>query len=198
MAQIVLNNVVAEFPVYGSEPSLRNALFGKVVGGVMRRQAGEGNRVVVRALENVTLTVNHGDQLGIIGQTAPANRRCCGSLPGSISRALARSPSKVASRLCSVPRRGSISTTPVTRNRDLRPSARHEPRRDRTQAPRDRSVQRIERLPRAADSGLFDRHAGAPRLCHRYRDRPENPAARRGPRHRRARFARTPQKASRG
>lgn len=67
MAQIVLNNVVAEFPVYGSQPSLRNALFGKVVGGVMRRQTDDGNRVVVRALENVTLTVNHGDQLGIIG-----------------------------------------------------------------------------------------------------------------------------------
>jgi len=59
--------VVAEFPVYGSQPSLRNALFGKVVGGVMRRQIDDGNRVVVRALENVTLTVNHGDQLGIIG-----------------------------------------------------------------------------------------------------------------------------------
>jgi ABC-type polysaccharide/polyol phosphate transport system ATPase subunit len=67
VAQIVLNNVVAEFPVYGSQPSLRNALFGKVVGGVMRRQTDDGNRVVVRALENVTLTVNHGDQLGIIG-----------------------------------------------------------------------------------------------------------------------------------
>ena len=26
-----------------------------------------GKRVVVRALENVSLTVNHGDQLGIIG-----------------------------------------------------------------------------------------------------------------------------------
>jgi ABC-type polysaccharide/polyol phosphate transport system ATPase subunit len=67
VAQIVLNNVVAEFPVYGSQPSLRNALFGKVVGGVMRRQTDDGNRVVVRALQSVTLTVNHGDQLGLIG-----------------------------------------------------------------------------------------------------------------------------------
>jgi ABC-type polysaccharide/polyol phosphate transport system ATPase subunit len=67
LAQIVLDNVVAEFPVYGSQPSLRNALFGKVVGGVMRRQTDDGNRVVVRALQNVTLTVNHGDQLGLIG-----------------------------------------------------------------------------------------------------------------------------------
>jgi ABC-type polysaccharide/polyol phosphate transport system ATPase subunit len=67
VARIALQNVVAEFPVYGTQPSLRNALFGRVVGGVLRRQSDHGKRVVVRALENVTLTVNHGDQLGIIG-----------------------------------------------------------------------------------------------------------------------------------
>ena len=33
----------------------------------MRRQNQHSNRVVVRALENVTLTVNHGDQVGIVG-----------------------------------------------------------------------------------------------------------------------------------
>jgi ABC-type polysaccharide/polyol phosphate transport system ATPase subunit len=67
VAQIVLKNVVADFPLYGTQPSLRNALFGRVVGGVLRRQNTTGNRVVVRALEDVSLTVNHGDQLGIIG-----------------------------------------------------------------------------------------------------------------------------------
>jgi ABC-type polysaccharide/polyol phosphate transport system ATPase subunit len=67
LARIALENVIAEFPVYGTQPSLRNALFGRVVGGVLRRQSQHGKRVVVRALEDVTLTVNHGDQLGIIG-----------------------------------------------------------------------------------------------------------------------------------
>ncbi len=67
MARIALENVIADFPVYGTQPSLRNALFGRVVGGVLRRQSEHGKRVVVRALEDVTLTVNHGDQLGIIG-----------------------------------------------------------------------------------------------------------------------------------
>ena len=33
----------------------------------MRRQSSTSKRVVVRALENVSLTVNHGDQFGIIG-----------------------------------------------------------------------------------------------------------------------------------
>jgi len=67
VAQIVLENVVADFPVYGSQPSFRNALIGRVVGGVLRRQNVTGKRVVVRALENISLTVHHGDQLGIIG-----------------------------------------------------------------------------------------------------------------------------------
>jgi homopolymeric O-antigen transport system ATP-binding protein len=67
MAEIALKNVVAEFPVYGSQPSLRNALFGRVVGGALRRQTATSKRLVVRALDDVSLTVNHGDQLGIVG-----------------------------------------------------------------------------------------------------------------------------------
>jgi ABC-type polysaccharide/polyol phosphate transport system ATPase subunit len=67
LAQIILKNVIADFPVYGTQPSLRNVLFGRVVGGALRHQSAGGKRVVVRALDNVSLTVNHGDQLGIIG-----------------------------------------------------------------------------------------------------------------------------------
>ncbi|MGC1777965.1 MAG: ABC transporter ATP-binding protein [Xanthobacteraceae bacterium] len=67
MAEIALENVVADFPVYGTQPSFRNALIGRVVGGVLRRQNATSKRVVIRALENISLTVHHGDQLGIIG-----------------------------------------------------------------------------------------------------------------------------------
>jgi homopolymeric O-antigen transport system ATP-binding protein len=67
LAQIILENVTADFPVYGNQPSIRNALIGRVVGGVLRRQSATGTRVVVRALENISLTVHHGDQLGIVG-----------------------------------------------------------------------------------------------------------------------------------
>jgi ABC-type polysaccharide/polyol phosphate transport system ATPase subunit len=67
VAKIELKNVVAEFPIYGSQLNLRNVLLGRVAGGVLRRQNDAGKRVVVRALEDVSLTVNHGDQLGIIG-----------------------------------------------------------------------------------------------------------------------------------
>ena len=67
MAEISLKNVVAEFPIYGTQLSFRNALIGRVVGGVLRKQNSGSNRVVVRALDSVSLTVRHGDQLGIIG-----------------------------------------------------------------------------------------------------------------------------------
>jgi ABC-type polysaccharide/polyol phosphate transport system ATPase subunit len=67
MAGIILKNVTADFPIYGNQVSFRNALFGRVVGGVLRRPSDTGNRVVVRALDNVSLTINHGDQLGLIG-----------------------------------------------------------------------------------------------------------------------------------
>ena len=67
MAQITLNNVVTEFPIYGAQPSLRIALLGRV-GGVLRRGSnGAAKRVIVRALDNVSLTINHGDQVGILG-----------------------------------------------------------------------------------------------------------------------------------
>ena len=67
MAEIILKSVTADFPIYGNQVSLRNVLFGRVVGGVLRRPTETGNRVVVRALDNVSLTINHGDQLGLIG-----------------------------------------------------------------------------------------------------------------------------------
>lgn len=67
MAQIVLSNVITEFPVYGTRVSLRNALLGRVVGGRLRRQENSKKHVVVRALDDVSLTISHGDQLGIVG-----------------------------------------------------------------------------------------------------------------------------------
>jgi len=67
MAEIILENVTADFPIYGNQVSFRNALFGRVVGGVLRRPNDIGTRAIVRALDNVSLTINHGDQIGIIG-----------------------------------------------------------------------------------------------------------------------------------
>lgn len=63
MAEIVLANVVTEFPIYGAQPSLRKTLFGGLIGG----SAETRKRVVIRALDGVSLTLCHGDQVGIVG-----------------------------------------------------------------------------------------------------------------------------------
>jgi ABC-type polysaccharide/polyol phosphate transport system ATPase subunit len=67
LAEIKLKDVITDFPIYGSQVSLRNALIGRFVGGVLRRQSDTRNRVIVRALDDVSLTISHGDQVGIIG-----------------------------------------------------------------------------------------------------------------------------------
>ena len=67
MASIKLENVTTDFPIYGSRPSFRRALIGHTIGGLMRRSNDRNKRVTVRALDNVSLSINHGDQLGLIG-----------------------------------------------------------------------------------------------------------------------------------
>jgi ABC-type polysaccharide/polyol phosphate transport system ATPase subunit len=46
---------------------LRKALLGRAVGGLLKRSDETAKRVVVRALDHVSLTLNHGDRIGIIG-----------------------------------------------------------------------------------------------------------------------------------
>lgn len=65
---IALENVTTDFPIYGRQPSLRTALIGRAVGGLVRKaDSGGGKRVTIRALDNINLTIRHGDRLGIIG-----------------------------------------------------------------------------------------------------------------------------------
>jgi homopolymeric O-antigen transport system ATP-binding protein len=66
MASITLENVFTDFPIYGSQPSLRQAILNRTVGGLLRRSV-DNKRVFVRALDNVSLQVTHGEQLGIVG-----------------------------------------------------------------------------------------------------------------------------------
>lgn len=88
MAGITLKNVTADFPIYGNQVSFRNALFGRVVGGVLRGPSETESRVTVRALDNVSLTINHGDQLGIIGHNGAGKSTLLRVLAGIYEPAL--------------------------------------------------------------------------------------------------------------
>ena len=61
-----LESVTVDFPVYNaSARSLKNRLLHHGTGGRIARSAG--NRLCVRALEDVSLVLEHGDRLGLVG-----------------------------------------------------------------------------------------------------------------------------------
>jgi ABC-type polysaccharide/polyol phosphate transport system ATPase subunit len=62
-----LNNVCVDFPVYGSQRSLRKALFQRATGGLISHEGRRHDRIVINALHGITLQLNDGDRLGLIG-----------------------------------------------------------------------------------------------------------------------------------
>lgn len=67
MASVVLENVTVDFPIYGSQSSLRKELFTRAIGGLIRREGTHHRRVTVRALSEVCLRLGDGDRLGLVG-----------------------------------------------------------------------------------------------------------------------------------
>jgi ABC-type polysaccharide/polyol phosphate transport system ATPase subunit len=58
---------VLDYPIYGaSARSFRQTIFGRT-GGLIKREGERQSRVVVRALENISFKLEHGDRLGLIG-----------------------------------------------------------------------------------------------------------------------------------
>jgi ABC-type polysaccharide/polyol phosphate transport system ATPase subunit len=66
LASIQLENVTVEYPVDRAITSFRTVLK-QVTGGLIKRGTKKQRRAVVRALEGITLNVQHGDRLGIVG-----------------------------------------------------------------------------------------------------------------------------------
>ncbi len=67
MVSVVLKNVTLDYPIYGAaQQSLRQVIFGRT-GGLVLHEGARRQRVVVRALENISFSLEHGDRLGLIG-----------------------------------------------------------------------------------------------------------------------------------
>jgi ABC-type polysaccharide/polyol phosphate transport system ATPase subunit len=63
---IELSNVSVEFPIYNAHGrSLKRSLVSMTTGGHLG--LGKNDRVVVRALENIDLRIQHGDRVALIG-----------------------------------------------------------------------------------------------------------------------------------
>jgi ABC-type polysaccharide/polyol phosphate transport system ATPase subunit len=67
MSSVVLQNVRVDFPIYGAQRSLRTTIFQRATGGLIHREGKNQERVVVRALNDVSLRLEEGDRLGLIG-----------------------------------------------------------------------------------------------------------------------------------
>ena len=67
MASIELNSVSVDFPIYGmSSRSLKKQLIRFGTGGKLGSVA-DNSIVTVKALDNITLSIEHGDRVGLIG-----------------------------------------------------------------------------------------------------------------------------------
>jgi ABC-2 type transport system ATP-binding protein/lipopolysaccharide transport system ATP-binding protein len=66
MAKIQVNGVSVQFPIYDADTrSIKSHLMSISTGGRIGRDAG--NRICVEALDDVTLAIEHGDRVGLIG-----------------------------------------------------------------------------------------------------------------------------------
>lgn len=66
MTSILLEDVTVDFPIYGSQRSWRRDLFGGTAGGAILR-GGSQNRRAVRALDGISLRIEQGDRIGLVG-----------------------------------------------------------------------------------------------------------------------------------
>jgi ABC-type polysaccharide/polyol phosphate transport system ATPase subunit len=67
MARVVVENVRVDFPIYAMQRNLRTVLFERATGGLIQHEGRNKDRVVVRALSDVSFTLEEGDRLGLIG-----------------------------------------------------------------------------------------------------------------------------------
>jgi lipopolysaccharide transport system ATP-binding protein len=66
MAHIIAKDLVIDFPVYNVEHrSLKRALLRATSGGRISR--GSGDSVVVRAIDNISFEIQHGERIGLAG-----------------------------------------------------------------------------------------------------------------------------------
>lgn len=91
MASVLLDSVTVDFPIYNSSSrSLKNTLVQVATGG--RIGAREDGLIVIRALEDITLTLASGDRLGIVGHN--------GSGKTTLLRVLSRVYHPVSGTVC--------------------------------------------------------------------------------------------------
>ena len=64
---LILEGVNVDFPIYGTQRSLRKVLLERATGGLIHRDKTHANRISISALVDVSLELVEGDRLGLVG-----------------------------------------------------------------------------------------------------------------------------------
>jgi ABC-type polysaccharide/polyol phosphate transport system ATPase subunit len=64
MTRLILDNVCVDFPIYGVQQSLRRVLVDRATGAFVQH---DKDRVTVKALRNISFSLNEGDRLALVG-----------------------------------------------------------------------------------------------------------------------------------
>ena len=65
MALIQINSLSIDFPIYHLNARSIRKRFLRLTGGALRKETA--HTVIVKALDNITFTLEHGDRVGLIG-----------------------------------------------------------------------------------------------------------------------------------
>lgn len=99
MSRIRVQDIVVDFPIYGSQSrSLKNTFIRAATGGVLARDAAE--RVVVRALNEITFEFKEGDRIGLVGHNGSGKSTLLRVLTGAYEPA--RGSIEVTGRVASM------------------------------------------------------------------------------------------------
>jgi ABC-type polysaccharide/polyol phosphate transport system ATPase subunit len=66
MTSVVLENVSVDFPIYAAQRSLRTVILQRA-GGLIQHTGKKQDRIVIKALRGISVKLEEGDRLGLIG-----------------------------------------------------------------------------------------------------------------------------------
>jgi ABC-2 type transport system ATP-binding protein/lipopolysaccharide transport system ATP-binding protein len=67
MSRLVLDGVGVDFPIFGANKNLRLSLLSGITGGRILPKTLQTKSVVIKALDDISLELNSGDRVGLIG-----------------------------------------------------------------------------------------------------------------------------------